>query len=162
MSNNILVCVTQQKTCEKLIRKAAALRDQALNSQHETQLFVLHVAKNDWNFLDNAKEGEALDYLFNISKSVGAELTVLKSDEIAKTIADFAIENKIVSILMGSSSGEHEENKFYSRLKAFLGNSVNIQIVPWKKESVLLPSKYDVFIEIITRSDLYFFSLISH
>ena len=129
MSNNILVCVTQQKTCEKLIRKAAALRDQALNSQHEIQLFVLHVAKNDWNFLDNAKEGEALDYLFNISKSVGAELTVLKSDEIAKTISDFAIENKIGVILMGTP-GEHKENKFYSRLKALLGNSVNIQIVP--------------------------------
>jgi K+-sensing histidine kinase KdpD len=124
MSSNILVCVTQQKTCEKLIRKAAALRD-----QHEAQLFIIHVAKNDWNFLDNDKEGEALEYLFNISKSVGAELTVLKSDEIARTIADFAIENKIDLIFMGTSPKEHKENKFYSRLKSFLGNAVEIQLI---------------------------------
>ncbi|HHW32124.1 MAG TPA: universal stress protein UspA [Clostridiaceae bacterium] len=130
MPNNILVCVTQQKTCEKLIRKAAELRDQSLNSPYEIQLFVLHVAKNDWNFLDNAKEGEALDYLFNISKSVGAELTVLKSDEIAKSISDFAIENNVGRIIMGTSPGDHQENKFYNRLKALLGNSVDIQIVP--------------------------------
>lgn len=125
ISNNILVCVTQQKNCEKLIKKAADLRDQ--DGGH---LFIIHVAKNDWNFLGNYKEGEALDYLFNISKSVGAELTVLKSDEIAKTIANFAIENKINYIFMGTSPGEHKDNKFYSKLKAFLGGSVEIHLIP--------------------------------
>lgn len=129
MFNNILVCVTQQKTCEKLIRKAAALKDQSLNIPQSKQLFVLHVAKKDWNFLDNAKEGEALDYLFNISKAVGAELTVLKSDDIAKTICDFARENSVGIIIMGASD-KPEENKFYNRLKALLGDSVEIQIVP--------------------------------
>jgi K+-sensing histidine kinase KdpD len=124
MSSNILVCVTQQKTCEKLIRKAAALRN-----QYGAQLFIIHVAKNDWNFLDNDKEGEALEYLFNISKSVGAELTVLKSDEIARTIADFAIENSIDLIFMGTSPSEHKKNKFYSKLKSFLGNTVEIQLI---------------------------------
>lgn len=121
---NILVCVTQQKTCERLIRRAADIRGNT-----HANLFVIHVAKNDWNFLDNKKEGEALEYLFNISKSVGADLSVLKSDEIAKTISDFAKENNIDCIIMGESADDRKENKFYKELKALLDN-VEIKVIP--------------------------------
>ena len=121
---NILVCVTQQKTCERLIRKAAELKKE-INGN----LFVIHVAKNEWNFLDNIKESEALEYLFGISKSVGANLTVLRSDEIAATIANFVKENKIDYIIMGESPNDHKENNFYSELKSLL-SGVEIQVIP--------------------------------
>ena len=121
---NILVCVTQQKTCERLIRKAANLRDDI-----KGELFVIHVAKNAWNFLDNIKEGEALDYLFRISKSVGADLSVLKSDDIVETIVTFVREKKISYIVMGESPNDHKENNFSCELKCFLTN-VEIKIVP--------------------------------
>lgn len=121
---NILVCITQQKTCERLIVKAADLRNEL-----KGRLFVIHVAKNDWNFLDNAREGEALEYLFGISKSVGANLTVLKSDQIVQTIADFVKENKIHCIVMGESPSDHKENNFYNELKNLL-NKVEIYTVP--------------------------------
>lgn len=122
--NNILVCVTQQKTCERLIRKAANLRDEL-----KGELFVIHVAKNAWNFLDNIKEGEALDYLFRISKSVGADLSVLKSDNIVETIVTFVRERKISYIVMGESPNDHKENNFFCELKCMLTN-VEIKIVP--------------------------------
>lgn len=121
---NILVCVTQQKTCERLIRKAAELRD-----EYDGNLFVLHVAKNSWNFLDNNKEGEALEYLFGISKSVGANLSVLKSDEIVASIAEFSKENRIDCIVMGESAQDHQENKFFNELKRLL-NSVELRVIP--------------------------------
>ena len=121
---NILVCVTQQKTCERLIRNAASLRD-----KFTCELYVIHVAKNEWKFLDNAKEGEALEYLFAISKSVGANLSVLKSDSIVKTITEFARENKISTIVLGESADDHKENHFVKELKSSLGN-VEIQVVP--------------------------------
>lgn len=121
---NVLVCITQQKTCERLIHKAAELRDELGGN-----LFVIHVVKNDWNFLDNAREGEALEYLFGISKSTGANLSVLKSDNIVGTIAEFARENKINCIVMGESPNDHKENKFYSELKGILTN-VEIKIIP--------------------------------
>jgi K+-sensing histidine kinase KdpD len=123
-SKNILVCVTQQKTCERLIHKAAALLHDA-----KGELFVIHVAKNDWNFLDNVREGEALEYLFSISKSVGANLSVLKSDDIVKTISSFARENNIGCIVMGQSPNDHKENNFYKELKTLL-NDVEIQVIP--------------------------------
>ncbi len=121
---NILVCVTQQKTCERLIKKAAGLRD-----KYNGELYVIHVAKNEWNFLDNAKEGEALEYLFGISKSVGAKLSVLKSDNIVDTIVDFVNENDICYIVIGESPEKHKENNFSNELKARLAN-VEIHIVP--------------------------------
>jgi K+-sensing histidine kinase KdpD len=124
LPQNILVCVTQQKTCERLIKKAASIRD-----TFKSDLFVIHVAKNSWNFLDNDKEGEALEYLFGISKSVGANLSVLKSDEIVKTIVDFSIERKIKIIVMGESPNDHKENKFYNELKIHL-QDVEIIVVP--------------------------------
>ncbi|NLL06707.1 MAG: universal stress protein [Clostridiaceae bacterium] len=121
---NILVCVTQQKTCERLIRKAANLRDDL-----KGELFVIHVAKNAWNFLGNKKEGEALDYLFRISKSVGADLSVLKSDNIVETIVEFVREKEISYIVMGESPNDHRENNFSYELKCLL-TDVEIKIVP--------------------------------
>ena len=123
-SKNILVCVTQQKTCERLIRKASAM-----SYEMKGNLFVIHVAKNNWSFLDNIKEGEALEYLFGISKSVGANLSVLKSDEIVKTIAEYVRENKISCILMGESPDDHKENNFYKELKLLLSN-IEILVIP--------------------------------
>lgn len=124
LPQNILVCVTQQKTCERLIKKASLLKSSPADA-----LFVIHVAKNEWNFLDNAREGEALDYLFGISKSVGANLSVLKSDEIVNSIVDFSKEMKISCIVMGESPNDHKENKFFNELKGQLPH-VEIIVVP--------------------------------
>ena len=122
---NILVCVTQQKTCERLIKKAAELRD-----EHKGNLWVIHVIKDNWNILDNSQEGEALEYLFGISKSVGANLSVLKSDEIVETIADYARENKIDCIILGDSQkNDHKENNFSHELKTLV-NHVEVKIIP--------------------------------
>jgi K+-sensing histidine kinase KdpD len=120
---NILVCVTQQKTCERLIKKALGF------SNENDSIFIIHVAKNNWSFLDNEKEGEALEYLFGIAKSVGANLTVLRSDKIVETIVEYSLENKIDLLVMGDSKGDHSENYFYKALKKSLEN-VEIHVVP--------------------------------
>jgi len=116
--------VTQQKTCERLIRKAAELRGGS-----DSELYVIHVAKSNWKFLDNIKEGEALEYLFGISKSVGANLSVLKSDDIVKTIIEFVNNNEIDCIIMGESPNDHKESNFYKELKSSL-NDVEILVIP--------------------------------
>lgn len=123
ISCNILVCVTQQKTCERLIKKALEF------SNEGDSIFIIHVAKNSWSFLDNDKEGEALEYLFGIAKSVGGNLTVLRSDNIVDTIAAYARENKIDLLVMGDSKGDHTENHFFKSLKSSL-EEVEIHVVP--------------------------------
>ncbi len=121
---NILVCVTQQKTCERLIRKAAALRD-----EKKGELFVIHVARNEWNFLGSKKEGEALEYLFGISKSFGADLTVLKSDDILGTIVEFVRKNNVNLVILGESKNQRREIDYAEELKKMLKN-VEVSVVP--------------------------------
>lgn len=124
-TKNILVCVTQQKTCERLINQAHALVD-----EYKGRLFVINVVKNDVNFLDSVRESEALEYLFGISKTIGANLAVLKSDDIAGTIAEYAAENKINCIILGKSPVENSENRFIRELRTLLKNDVEIKILP--------------------------------
>jgi len=116
-SRNVLVCVTQQKTCERLIMTSSSI-----SRELKCKLFVIHVAKDEWNFLDNIKEGEAIEYLFGISKSVGADLTILRSNDIIKTISDFIISNKIGYVVLGQSLENHQENNFADKLKTLLPN----------------------------------------
>lgn len=123
---NILVCVTKQKTCERLIKAASQLMAEDGN------LHVLHVAKNSWNILDNARESEALEYLFKISKLYNAEMTMLRDDNISKTIADFARRNDIDLVVLGASLNA-KENKFFKQLRVLLKDTdIEIEIIPPK------------------------------
>lgn len=124
---NILVCVTQQKTCERLIFKAATLKNEF---EGKCNIYVIHVARDGLNFLDNPHEGEALQYLFEISKSVGADLFVLKSDNVLRCIADFAKDKAIDCIILGESLVEQSENTFLAKLKAAFDSNVEINVVP--------------------------------
>lgn len=102
--DNIMVCVTQQKTCERLIKKGAALK---LNIKGN--LYVIHVAKEGTTVnLGNSKNGNgsALEYLFNISKGVGADLTVLWADDITKAIENFVKDKSIGFIILGESPND--------------------------------------------------------
>lgn len=123
-TKNILVCVTQQKTCERLINKA-----HELVNEYKGELYVINVVRNDLNFLDSVRESEALEYLFGISKSIGANLTVLKSDNIAGTIAQYADENHISCIILGKSPSENKEKHFVKELKILLKNDIEIKIL---------------------------------
>lgn len=121
----ILVCVTQQKTCERLILKAVALK-----KEFNGDIFVIHVVKDGFKFLDNPREGEAIQYLFETSKSIGADLSVLKSNDIIKCIVDFAKDKEINCIILGESHQNRRDNFFYEKLKKMLGSDVEIIVVP--------------------------------
>lgn len=121
---NILVCVTQQKTCERLINAA-----HELVGEYGGKLYVINVVKNDLNFLDSPRESEALEYLFGISKSVGANLSVLKSDDIPLAIAQYAEENDIGCIILGKSPSENSGDLFAKKLKSLLKNDTEVKIL---------------------------------
>lgn len=91
-----MVCVTQQKTCERLISNGEKLKDSL-----GVELFVIHVVREEDNFLYNDKEPDALQYLFNISKEAEAELTVLRSNNVVETLKEFAKDKSIGHIVLG-------------------------------------------------------------
>ncbi|MCX7903209.1 MAG: universal stress protein [Caloramator sp.] len=121
---NILVCVTQQKTCERLIKRGAELK----GNNETSELYVVHVAKEGDNFLNNPFQDDALEYLFEISKEYGASMTVLRSNLIAKTIAEFARTNNVSDIVLGSSPSDYRNNSIIMELKGLIPE-VNFHIV---------------------------------
>ncbi|WP_053956500.1 universal stress protein UspA [Inediibacterium massiliense] len=128
---NIMVCVTQQKTCERLIRRGAQIRD-----QQDGELFVIHVAKEGEHFLGKSKEGDALEYLFEKSKAYGANLTVVRSHDVLTTLGELAQKNNIHLIILGESY-ENEDKNVVNKLQKKLSEGIEIEIVPvQKKEKV--------------------------
>lgn len=78
---SILVCVTGQKSCERLIVTGAGLA-----ARENEPLIVLHVARKGNNVLGYANEPQALEYLLGISVAHGADMRMHKSDEVLDTI----------------------------------------------------------------------------
>ncbi|MGI6113991.1 MAG: universal stress protein UspA [Mahellales bacterium] len=121
--NRVMVCVTRQRNCERLIRLGKDIAD-----KEEGQLFVVHAAKVGETFLGNPDEGEALDYLFSISKNVGADMTVLRSQNVVDTLVSFAKDTKITVMVLGQPPDKKDSNiirQLEHRLK-----DVEFKVVP--------------------------------
>lgn len=123
---DVLICVTRQKSCERLILKGYDESEKNGGKPH-----VIHVAPIGENFLGNPREGEALDYLFHISKEVGAEMTVLRSDEVVDVLTDFSKKNDIGVLVLGESPRSKEGYDIIEKLKTKL-SGVEIVVVPAK------------------------------
>jgi len=124
LGKRIMVCVTQQKSCEKLINKGSKL----IKSESD-EIFVIHVIKDDWRYFSEMKESDALEYLFTVSKAVDAELIVYKSDNIERTLSNTAKENKIDTIVLGKSLEEKKQQNMIKRLKKQIDFPIHWKIV---------------------------------
>lgn len=126
MSDNskIMVCVTRQKTCERLIK----FGENIANSSHGS-ISVIHVAKVGVKFLGNPDEGEALDYLFQISKQAGADMTVIRSDNVLESLISYAKSNDITDIILGDSPESASDSNIIKSLKQSLPN-IRFNIIP--------------------------------
>ena len=115
---NVMVCVTQQKTCERLISNGAKL-----SKMKDGNLYVVNVVNENEKFLEYANDGEALEYLFQVSKDVGADLTVLRSNNISQTMIDFAKDNNITHMVLGTTpNNKSNESNFSLKLQGSLPN----------------------------------------
>lgn len=78
---SVLVCVTGQRSCERLIVAGARIAGEEGRS-----LAVMHVVRTGGNVLGYPSDGEALEYLLRISMKHGAELFVKRSDDVVAAI----------------------------------------------------------------------------
>ncbi|MGB5824440.1 MAG: universal stress protein UspA [Proteocatella sp.] len=119
----VMVCVTDQKVCEKLIYNALDILETSPGEIH-----VVHVSRE--NVIQNEESGEALEYLFGICTKFNATLTLIKSQNILNSLAETAIKNKIDTIIMGESRNLNPETSIICELKKKIGNKVEISVVP--------------------------------
>lgn len=123
-NNNIMVCVTQQKTCERLIKKGDMLKNKV-----KGELFVIHVAKEGTNFLGNSKDSDAIEYLYDISKEAGADMTVIRSNDIVETLASFSKTKGIGHAILGEAPTDGQERGIIYMLQSRLPE-VEFYIIP--------------------------------
>lgn len=130
IKQKIMVCVTEQKTCERLIKKGIELTNNS-----DTEIFVLHVATKDIKVIEDPKAAQELEYIFEESKKYGASVTVLKSNDILKTLSKFAIDNNIDYIILGETRLQNEKDSVIVKLKKELINTkTKIEVVPLKSK----------------------------
>ena len=84
-SRNTIVCVTNQLSCERLIRAGKLIADLS-----KTGLLVINVSSSDLS----EQDAKALEYLFTVSKDNGAEMTVLYGDEPMLKLTQLIKENR--------------------------------------------------------------------
>jgi K+-sensing histidine kinase KdpD len=122
---NVMVCVTQQKTCDRLIKYGKEFL-----GGEEGELFIIHVAHSQFKFLGKSKEGEALDYLYEKAVEYGASLTVVRSDDVLETLTDQLVKNNINCVVMGESGEGCGPSNIVARLQERLAGRAEIIVIP--------------------------------
>lgn len=128
-NKKIMVCVTQQKQCKRLIERAHTLK-----KHEDDELFVIHVVKENWRYFSQLKEADALEYLFESAKEYGAMLNVFKAKDIEGTLANFAEKNGVDVIVMGESFEKDKQQNMINRLQEKTVKDVDFEIVEHNNE----------------------------
>lgn len=96
---HVLVCVTGQKTCERLIAEGGRLAETL-----DAELSVVHVARKGMGLLGGAvAEAEALEYLFKVSSDHGADMAMIRSEHVVEALAGHARKVNAALMVLGSS-----------------------------------------------------------
>ncbi len=109
----VLVCVTGQMTCERLIQEGAQIAKELDGS-----VSVVHVAGHR-TVLGNPQEGEALEYLFRTADENGADMTVLRADDALDALVQYAVAQEADCIVVGMAQGK-AGGSFAEQLRARL------------------------------------------
>lgn len=122
---NVMVCVTQQKHCDRLIQYGHDfLGDQ------KGELFIIHVAHYQINFLGNSKEGDALEYLYEKALEYGANLTVVRSNNVLETLSEMVKKNKITHVIVGESGETEIRSNMVEQLKKKIEDRAELVVIP--------------------------------
>lgn len=122
---NVMVCVTQQKTCERLIRYGHDLLGRS-----KGELFIIHVAHYEFKFLGSSEEGEALEYLYGKALEYGANLTVVRSNHVLDTLADLVEKNKITHVVFGESGETRSNRNIIRQFEEKMEGRTEVLVIP--------------------------------
>ena len=125
MKKNVMVCVTQQKTCDRLIQYGHDFLE-----KDNGELFIIHVARYEFKFLGNSEEGEALEYLYQKALEYGANLTVVRSNHVLETLVDLVKKNEITHVVLGESGETKKEADLVARFEKKIEGVAALIVIP--------------------------------
>jgi K+-sensing histidine kinase KdpD len=97
---------------------------------HKGELFIIHVAHYQIKFLGNSKEGEALEYLYEKALEYGANLTVVRSNDILDTLSDLVEKNKITHVIVGESGESQVRSNMVEQLRKKIDGKAELLVIP--------------------------------
>jgi len=127
MKKNVMVCVTQQKTCDRLIKYGHSFL-----GEDKGELFIIHVAHYEFKFLGKSEEGEALEYLYQKALEYGANLTVVRSNHVLDTLVDLVNKNKITHVILGESGEIKNESNLITQFEKRIESVAELMVIPAK------------------------------
>lgn len=98
--HNIMVCVTSQLTCDRLIARGM---ERAGADAEKGEIHVVHCVESGRNFLNTPYEADAIEYLFTAAQIAGAELSLLRADDVVDALVDYANEHGVTLIILGAA-----------------------------------------------------------
>ena len=108
---SVLVCVTGQRSCERLIVAGARIaREEGL------PLNVLHVVQSGGSVLGFVNEPEALEYLLKVSVEHGASMYVRRSDDVIASI-EYAAKNEHCRVLVAGRAANYSGHDLLDELQ---------------------------------------------
>ena len=110
----LMVCVTGQRSCERLIERAAAIR------KPEQPFYVVHCVQTGRVFMNFVSDPQAIEFLFTCVSIVNAELAILREDNVLDALVGFADQHNVKTIVLGASpkqDGSSFADRFSSRLE---------------------------------------------
>lgn len=122
---NVMVCVTQQRTCERLIKYGHELL-----GKNKGELFIIHVAHYEFKFLGKSEEGEALEYLYEKALEYGANLTVVRSNHVLDTLVELVEKNKITEVILGQSGESKPEDNIIDMFNERIKDKAELIVIP--------------------------------
>lgn len=122
---NVMVCVTQQKTCDRLIQYGSTF----LGGQ-KGELFIIHVAHHQLKFLGKNRDGDALEYLYEKALEYGANLTVVRSNDVLETLAELVEKNNITHVIVGESGEAEIRSNMVEQLREKIGKQAELLVIP--------------------------------
>ena len=99
--NKILVCVTGQLQCARLIRRGRELAD-----AQRADLLVLHVRTRQKTLMGSPDITAALNQLYAEARGADAEMEIIASPEVEKTISAYARDVRADTLVIGRSPSD--------------------------------------------------------
>ena len=88
----------------------------------DAEIHVVHCVETGRNFMGTPFEGDAVEYLFTAAQLAGAELILLRADNVDDALVEYAEKNGIDMIIMGSSPIKLDHETIVTRLQRRLPN----------------------------------------
>lgn len=113
MKPSVLVCVTSQFDCDRLINKGF---EKTVDKDYDLHVLCVHTPVSNASFLS-----QEIEYLYQTSKTLGADMTIAFNDNAPKTTADFA--KRINAKLIITGMPDNRKNGFVDTLSMLLPKS---------------------------------------